>query len=176
MKVLADEFIASAAGAESAKTIGFAKKPKMIGGNLMAHRIKPQPTEIQPRRGRPEKIADYLAFLHMLPCCVTGIRPVEAAHVSFANPMFGSWGRGKGTKVSDRWALPLSPAEHRHQHSMNESSYWLQVGIDPHALAVTLWGIWSEFKDTTEAVERCEARIRQGIAIAAANRAKRSMP
>lgn len=93
------------------------------------------------------KSGDYLSWLHLLPCVVTGAVPVEAAHVSYANLHYGAPGRGKGRKVSDRWALPLSKAEHARQHSMNEAVYWREVGIDPHDLACRLWGLWSERGD-----------------------------
>jgi hypothetical protein len=43
-------------------------------------------------------------------------------------------------KADDRWAVPLSPAEHRRQHSMNERDYWQSVGIDPLQVALALYG------------------------------------
>lgn len=96
------------------------------------------------RKGKPRKEADYLSAIHRLPCVVTGRSPVEAAHVSFAAPQWGHYGRGKGQKAGDRWVLPLSPDEHRRQHSMNEREYWASVGIDPHRLALVIWGLWTE--------------------------------
>lgn len=115
----------------------------------MAFRIVKPAQDGFPKR-KPQKKADYLAFLHSLPCVVTGSREVQAAHVSFAAPRFGHYGRGKGHKASDRWALPLSPAEHNRQHSMNEAEYWRGVGIDPHVLALTLWGLFTEMGEDAE--------------------------
>ena len=103
--------------------------------------IKPPP--YHPKR-QAKKEGDYLAFLHCLPCVVSGVYGVQAAHVSFAAPEYGAYGRGKGSKASDRWALPLSPEEHARQHAMNEQEYWRQAGIDPHMLALKLWGLYSE--------------------------------
>lgn len=110
----------------------------------MAFRIAPKQQGIiaQPIKSKP-----YLEWLHDLPCVVTGTSPVEAAHVSFARPRLGAFGRGKGQKVSDRWALPLCAAEHRIQHSMNEELYWRNLGINPHILALVLWGIFTERGD-----------------------------
>lgn len=105
--------------------------------------LKPSVT---PKR-KPEKSKDYLAFLHTLPCVVSGRRVVEAAHLSFASPKHGHWGRGKGSKVSDRWALPLGPEAHRLQHSMSEESFWRTAGVDPHVLCLTIWGLWTEMGD-----------------------------
>lgn len=102
-----------------------------------------------PKR-KPAKSKDYLSFLHSLPCVVTGASTVQAAHVSFAAPHFGHYGRGKGTKAPDRWALPLSPEEHARQHSMNEQAYWQSVGINPHLLALVIWGLFSDMGDDAE--------------------------
>lgn len=95
-------------------------------------------------KAKPRKNRDYLSFIHELPCCVTGVRTVEAAHLSSADTTYGHYGRAKSTKASDRWALPLSPEQHRRQHAGNEMAYWRSVGIDPHLLALIIWGLWSE--------------------------------
>lgn len=111
---------------------------------------------------RPAKRKSYLTWLRTLPCCVTGLMGVEAAHVSYAAPFYGHYGRAKGTKAADRFALPLSPSEHRRQHAMNEEAYWTSAGINPHGLANTLFGIWSDY-DEYEATERATARIMDGL-------------
>jgi hypothetical protein len=110
----------------------------------MASRIAPSAAPQPQRKGKVEKQPDYLAFLHKLPCVSTGRTGVEAAHLSMANPDYGHYGRGKGTKAHDRWALPLCPEEHQRQHGMSERSYWDQIEINPHPLALTLWGLWTE--------------------------------
>ena len=96
---------------------------------------------------KQSKNAGYLKFLHELPCVVTGKFGVEAAHVSFPNAEYGSYGRGKGTKVADMFALPLSPEEHRRQHSGNEREYWAAVGINPHLLCLKLYCVWANYGD-----------------------------
>jgi hypothetical protein len=131
----------------------------------MASRIayfSPDPTP----KAKPTKSKGYLAWLHELPCCVTGATTVHAAHVSFASPKYGHYGRGKASKVSDRWALPLSPAEHARQHGMNEQEYWASVGIDPHLLALTIHGLWTDLGDGGQPF--AQAIINQHLA--AANR------
>ena len=105
------------------------------------------------------KNAGYLAFLRGLPCAVTGKYGVEAAHVSFANPEYGSYGRSKTQKVADLFALPLSPEEHRRQHGMNEREYWSETGINPHLLCLNLWAVFTNYGD--EAQPFCEAIINQ---------------
>lgn len=89
-----------------------------------------------------QKDADYLKWLHELPCIVTGTRPVEAAHVSYADPAYGKRERGKSEKTDDRWAVPLCKSEHDRQHHMgDERAYWQSVGIDPLKVALALYGI-----------------------------------
>ncbi|PRD42073.1 hypothetical protein C5748_18115 [Phyllobacterium phragmitis] len=93
-------------------------------------------------RKRPaKKDADYLKWLHELPCVVTGVRPVDPAHVSYADPRYGKRERGKSEKADDRWAVPLCRAEHDKQHSMDERAYWQSVGIDPLQVALAIYGV-----------------------------------
>lgn len=90
------------------------------------------------KSSKPVKDKPYLEWLHDLPCIVSRRSPVEAAHVSYPDPRYGKLGRGKGSKESDRWAVPLHPDEHRRQHSMSERAYWQSVGIDPCVVALAL--------------------------------------
>ncbi len=129
----------------------------------MAMRIV-KPDNAPPARVKTEKRPDYLAWLHTLPCCVTGVYGVEAAHLSYAAPRYGHYGRANGKKAPDRWALPLSSAQHRRQHGMNEREFWETVGINPHELALTLWGIYCDF-DEYDATVRASARIMSGVAV-----------
>lgn len=114
----------------------------------MAARIAYQ-GDIQPfgKTTRPKKRPDYLAFLHSLPCIVSGMPGVEAAHLSFAKPEWGHYGRAKGRKAPDRWCLPLSPAQHLAQHRMNEREFWQDRGINPHLACLVIHGLWSDYGD-----------------------------
>jgi hypothetical protein len=108
----------------------------------MAFAIRKQPLEdmLVPvgKASKPVKDKPYLAWLHSLPCVVTGRMPVEAAHISYADARYGKLGRGKGTKESDWWAVPLHSEEHARQHTMNEREYWSRLGIDPCIVALAL--------------------------------------
>ena len=135
-----------------------------MAGFRIAASARPEPTP----KAKARKNGDYLAFLHKLPSCISGKYGVQAAHISYANPWFGSWGRGKGTKVHDLFALPITPEEHDLQHSCklgSEERFWGVHGISPHELCVTLFGIYSNF-DEDEAVARATARINSGLAAA----------
>jgi hypothetical protein len=96
---------------------------------------------LQPTGKQSKRVKDgaYLDFIRQLPCIVTGRFPVEAAHISFAEPRYGKLGRGKGSKESDCWTVPLCTEEHRRQSNMNERAYWDSVGIDPCVVAAFLF-------------------------------------
>lgn len=126
----------------------------------MAFRIAHQGPDLTPK-AKPKKEATYLDFIRELPCVVTGKYGVEAAHVSYSNPTYGSYGRGKGTKVSDRWTLPLSPEQHRIQHSMNEAEFYEDRGINPHLISLIIYGLWTEHKSA--ALPFATAVIMRGV-------------
>lgn len=94
---------------------------------------------------KPAKSKDYLSFLHELPCVLTGRYGVEAAHLSMASPQHGHYGRGKGRKAPDRWALPICQEEHHRQHQIGEHTFW--HGRDPHTLCLVIWGLFSDMGD-----------------------------
>jgi hypothetical protein len=112
-------------------------------------------------KAKARKEAGYLAFLHRLPCCITGVYGVEAAHLSYAAPEYGHYGRGRGTKASDRWALPLGSTIHAKSHSMSERAFWDGTGINPHVIALTLHGLFIEHGNDAE--EYAQAIIMQHI-------------
>ena len=108
--------------------------------------IRPDPTP----KTKAVKSAGYLDFIRGLPCVITGRHDVEAAHLSYAAPKYGHYGRGRGSKAPDRWALPLSNEAHRVQHSGNEEQFWKATGINPHVLALTIFGLWHDMKEDAE--------------------------
>ncbi len=135
----------------------------------MAFRIVKPDTQQFPK-SKPRKSGAYLEFVRSLPCVVSGAREVQAAHLSYANPRYGHYGRGKGSKSPDRWALPLSAAEHARQHSGSEESYWRSVGINPHVLALVIFGLWSDLGEDAEPFAtavinqaRTDAKVRADI-------------
>ncbi|PDT15856.1 DUF968 domain-containing protein [Rhizobium sp. J15] len=111
---------------------------------MSAFRIAPHVSPDPVPKRKPAKSRDYLTFLHELPCVITGAYGVEAAHLSMASPRHGHYGRGKSRKAPDRWALPLSQLEHARQHRIGEEAFWVCAGINPHVLALTIFGLWSD--------------------------------
>lgn len=132
----------------------------------MAFRVAHAATPPIEPRGRSKKDAGYLKWLHQLPCVLTGRYGVQAAHISYTATRWGCYGRGKGTKVSDLFALPLNAESHALQHSGklgSEESFWAHYGIDPHELCVVLWAIYSQYEPEI-ATAKATARINQYLA------------
>jgi hypothetical protein len=81
-----------------------------------------------------ERDRDHLRFVAARPCLVCGRSPSDAHHIKFAEQ------RAMGRKVSDKFAIPICRLHHRELHRRgNERAWWEKQGIDPLAIAATLW-------------------------------------
>jgi len=106
------------------------------------------------RKKKPREHDDkHLAFIRTLPCTLTGKRPVEAAHIRFAEAAYGKFETGKSEKPHDKWTVPLSPEKHREQHSMSEREFWARHGVDPLKVAASLWSCSGD-DETAEVILR----------------------
>ena len=82
-----------------------------------------------------ERDREHLKFVASQPCLVCGRTPSDAHHIKFAEQ------RAMGRKVSDRFTVPVCRLHHRELHRRgNERAWWESQGIDPLAIAATLWG------------------------------------
>jgi hypothetical protein len=87
--------------------------------------------------GKPvrERDREHLKFVAAQPCLVCGRTPSDPHHVKFAEQ------RAMGRRVSDRFTVPICRLHHRELHRRgNERAWWQRQGIDPLAIAATLWG------------------------------------
>jgi hypothetical protein len=85
----------------------------------------------EPRRFRDKT---HCKFVAQQPCLICGRQPADAHHLRFAQH------RALGRKVSDEFIVPLCRGHHREVHcSGDEASWWTKTGIDPTAVARTLW-------------------------------------
>ncbi|SNZ21670.1 hypothetical protein [Cohaesibacter gelatinilyticus] len=98
----------------------------------MSSRIAPLPSPIMKgQRKRPRKCnKDNLVAIRELPCILTGVWPVEAAHLRSGCLGLGKRDTGMQEKPDDAYVVPLSPAKHREQHSMNEIEFWKAHGFE----------------------------------------------
>jgi hypothetical protein len=86
--------------------------------------------------GKPvrERDRNHLRFVASQPCLVCGRTPSDAHHIKFAEQA------AMGRKVSDKFTVPVCRLHHRELHwHGNERIWWDAKGIDPLAIAATLW-------------------------------------
>lgn len=94
----------------------------------------------------------YIAWLHELPCVVTGHigDGVQSAHIRFADFAANKDLTGMGRRPDDHWCLPLHQSEHlQRQHKMNERAYWSGEGKDPLALCNRLSALYPDTEAAT---------------------------
>jgi hypothetical protein len=118
-----------------------------------ARRRAPRPKlRSAPLRGRHID-KGHKAAVAQLFCIATFIRHgmevygVHVAHLRFSSHRDSATNPGLQRKPDDRWVLPLSPNEHRLQHSMGERAYWEALGVDPHNTAKALSEASPNFED-----------------------------
>lgn len=101
---------------------------------------KARPKSPKADRGR-ERDNGFLAFLRRQPCaCGCGSpAPSDAAHIRMASPERGKLPTGMQVKPDDRYAVPLNRRCHETQHSMSETRFWSERGLDPFAIADRLY-------------------------------------
>lgn len=111
----------------------------------MSFQIRRPPTafSLDPSDRAQKRIVDdrHLAFIRTLPSVLSGLMGCEACHIRYGDPMYRKKHTGKSQKPDDAWTLPLTPEEHRNQHSENEKQWWTNRGIDPLALARRLYEV-----------------------------------
>lgn len=98
----------------------------------------------KPRRRNSPRPAEksakgFLQWLRGRPCLCEGMAcmgQMEAAHVDFAG------GKGVGTKVADKFAIPLCSSHHMRQHSWGWTRFQKTYGIDALAAAEAYWRNW----------------------------------
>jgi len=96
---------------------------------------------LDPSDKKQSRIQDeaHLAFIRSLPSIISGAEQCEACHIRYGDPKHRKPKTGKGRKPDDAWTVPMTPAEHRMQHSMNEVAFWDRTGIDPLEVAHQLY-------------------------------------
>ena len=82
----------------------------------------------------------HLEFIRSLPCvvCFNDIE-TQAAHLRSVKREYGEAYTGGARKPSDMWSLPVCGRCHAEQHSGNEEQFWIDRGINPFVLALSLF-------------------------------------
>lgn len=126
----------------------------------MGFAIRRPPTAFtfDPSSKKTRRIEDprHLAFIRLLPSVVSGEYGCEACHIRAGSAVHKKVWTGAGRKPDDAWCLPLTPAEHRTQHSMDELAFWRSHEIDPFELAVRLY----EVSGDVQAAEQIIRKVR----------------
>lgn len=93
----------------------------------------------QPRIENPA----FLAFVRQQRCCVCNATPQsQAAHIRMGSVEHGKRSTGAAEKASDQWCVPLCARCHTGpagQHTMGERQFWDRIGVDPFAVALSLY-------------------------------------
>lgn len=96
----------------------------------------------------------HLAFIRKLPSVVSGEFGSEACHIRTGSALHRKKHTGGAQKPDDCWTLPLSPSEHREQHSTNELAWWRSHGIDPFETAVRLYEVSGDFEAAIRVIKQ----------------------
>lgn len=82
----------------------------------------------------------HCALLRLMPCCVSLVQPAGTVHHLKSGPAMKE--RGVGMRATDRWGIPMTWEMHQEIErigSRKERQWFLDRGVDPHDLAVSLW-------------------------------------
>lgn len=89
----------------------------------------------------------HLKFVASLPCCVSGLGDVQAAHIR------KRCGAGMGYKSGDNFTVPLNFKIHQKQHNLgNEEFFWYRYGGIDKSIALAN-AIYNNTGDTYKCLE-----------------------
>lgn len=127
----------------------------------MASRVVPEGgwSNLKPARTPAVKKRSHLDFIKRLPCvcCISNHSASsfpcdDPMHLRTGSLLHGKEQTGGQEKPDDRWTLPGCRRHHDQQHAMNEMNFWAMYGIDPHLLALVLWGLSGDDHAATKVI------------------------
>ena len=117
----------------------------------MAARIVPEggwESRLKPKRTPRVKNDRHRQFVKQLPCicCLiergAEIQADDPMHIRSGSDLHGKDWAGGAQTSDDRWTLPGCRPHHNEQHAAgDELRFWARWGVDPHLLALVLWGL-----------------------------------
>lgn len=125
--------------------------PRIIG-NFKPEK-NPNKVKVSPREKWEGNSKAHRALIAKLPSCLSGRTPCDPHHLRIKDE------RGSGLRARDRWALPLTRAEHDLVHGQafnakQELAWFKERGIEnPYELANSLWKNSGDLKTMTKIVE-----------------------
>ena len=111
-------------------------KEKVLGNFRERFPEKKKPAFLE-REGMDSK---HCALLRLMPCCVSLVQPAGTVHHLKSGPAMKE--RGVGLRATDRWGIPMAWDTHMEIErigSRKETQWFMDRGVDPHDLAVSLW-------------------------------------
>lgn len=107
---------------------------------------------------------DFIKGLLCICCLVQGqeIQADDPMHIRAGSTLHGKEAAGGAQTSDDRWTLPGCRKHHDLQHAGSETEFWQWVGVDPHLLALVLWGLSGDHHAAV-LVLRCHAALRPAL-------------
>jgi hypothetical protein len=139
-------------------------RPPKVYGNFrpsLKDRARKKPSAQERREGNSEA---HLALIRRLPSCVSGVAgPCDPHHLRSAAALAE---RGVGMRATDRWAVPLTRAEHDELHRISsrlEEAWFRERGIDDVVeLAAALWTNTGDLQRMWKVQQAHMGRARRG--------------
>ena len=101
----------------------------------------------------------HLAFIRTLPSILSGQMGCEAAHIRYGDPRHRKRKTPLARKPDDCFVIPLTPEEHRSQHSENERQWWAQKGIDPIQVALDLYDVSGNTQAALKVIRKLSGEV-----------------
>lgn len=103
---------------------------------------------------------EHIRFIRSLPCATCGDdTSTEAAHLRTGSLRYGKKHTGMAEKPHDRWCLPLCSRCHRIQHQGNELEFWLNQGINPFVLSMSLHAATGDHEAAMEVLKEQASQV-----------------
>lgn len=105
------------------------------------------------RQARQGMSRSHEALIRQLPCCISLHTPAGTVHHLKSNEAAKE--RGVSLRATDQWGLPMSPEAHElieRLGSRREVAWFMARGVDPHALARSLWAATGDLPAMTAIV------------------------
>lgn len=125
---------------------------------------------LKPERTPRVKVRPHLDWIKRLPCVCCAIegrqrQADDPMHVRSGALHYGKEHTGGGQTSDDRWTLPGCRPHHNEQNAVGgegEMAFWRRYGVDPHLLAMILWGLTGDDHRAVEVIFYWAGRAARG--------------